>query len=69
VSGIVEWVKVLFKDSAHENLKIMGLLIGLSVLGGFGMWWLKAVGFWDSVVAILVFAAAIWALVLRQFEK
>lgn len=68
VSAIVQYVKVFFADHKHADLETLGTLIILSLLGGFGLWWIQALGFWNSALGILTFASAIWALFIRPFE-
>jgi hypothetical protein len=66
VSLITQVVKKYFGTSSIGSLAAM---ISLSVGAGFGMWYLKDKGLWDSFLQIIVASGAMYGLIVANAEK
>jgi hypothetical protein len=65
VSVIVQLVKKYWKT---DRLGSLIIVLVLSLIGGYGSWYLKHEGLWESVVQIVGSCAAVYAFVIKNIE-
>ena len=63
VSVIVQVVKKVAGTSSFWNAAI---LVGLSLVSGAGLYFLKSYGLWDAVLQVLVYAGATYGLIVKN---
>lgn len=66
ISGIVQVLKKSVGSSGWKSVSIVTLI---SFVVGAGYWFLKDYGFWDTFLQILVYANAVYALLIKQLVK
>ena len=65
VSLLVELVKKYF---GMTRLGSLAILVGLSLLGGAGAWYLQNTGLWEAFVKIIATSAVVYAFVIKNVE-
>lgn len=65
VSLIVGWLK---KQFGTEEWKTLGVLAVLSLVAAWGYTYLNAVGYWETVLNVIISAGAFYAFVLSRFK-
>jgi NhaP-type Na+/H+ or K+/H+ antiporter len=65
VSLLVEWLKRQFGTDEWKTLSVLAVVC---LLAAAGYTYLRAVGYLDTVVGVLVTASAFYALVITRFK-
>lgn len=65
VSAIAQLVK---KYAGTSALGSVSAVLGLSIIGGLGLWYLKAAGFWEAALQILAYAGAVYAFIIKNWQ-